>query len=212
MPGLSTPAALVEAEYIHVADPETPWTKLELLMLSPPAPHQAWFPLQTSFIYKEALSPCEVSAETQLAPPCSKPQRYPSTSDSLQILPVCVYSLCLGPVSPPCAPYQLPSLSFPQALPLLRGPLPPPEDRPCCSGLCPLCASPDICNEDFFWEGFLEEVAAKPRTQTDLSQAFISAAAYTQKQDGVRWLGVKEQNQICREAARPDLPGPRKTL
>lgn len=111
VPGLSIPAALMEAEYIHVADPEMPWTKLELLMPSP-----GWFPLQTSFIYTEALSARE---ETQLAPPCSQPQRYPSTSDSFQNLPICVYSLCLGPVSPPCAPCQLPSLSSPQALPLL---------------------------------------------------------------------------------------------
>lgn len=178
----------MEAEYIHVADPETPWTKLELLMPSP-----GWFPLQTSFIYTEALSACE---ETQLAPPCSQPQRYPSTSDSFQNLPICVYNLCPGPVSPPCAHASFPASPFPRLY-------------LCCSGLCPLCAFPNICKEDFFQGGFLEEVVAKPRTQTDLSQAATaSAAAYTQKQDGARWLRVRNRDRLV----EAELPGPRKML
>lgn len=67
--------------------------------------------LQTSFIYTEALSPREVFTETQRLPALS-PRGIHQLQTPFKFF-LSVYSLLWEPVSPPCAPYQLPASPFP---------------------------------------------------------------------------------------------------
>lgn len=187
-------------------------------MPSPPALHQAGFPSRPPPSTRMPFHPlrCQQTLSSALlsAPEVSHSQSVHQLQTPSKIFPCfCVYSLHLGPASPLCEPYQLSRISSLQAPPLLHEPLPRtgPTAPPGWALFCtPLTFVMITSSRGASWRRWLPSQGGKQTSGKPSSQHLLTPR--NKSTSGARWLSMKEQCQVCREAARPDLPGPGKTL